>query len=110
MNKYEQLKNLIESDEAEKYITENMESTIENLKRIGIEFTMEELQDMIMAYKASLTDNGEVSIDDLDTVSGGLTIPNPFKGIRPLDLFRKGDRNWFNKYLNNLEKITRGGY
>ena len=111
MNKYELLQNMAEKGEAEQYFTEDLESTAQNLRSAGLDFSLEELQDLAMAYKSSLNEGSELSVDDLEMVSGGaFNLPNPFKGIKLKDIFSKGENNWFNKYLGNLEKITRGGY
>ena len=111
MNKYELLRDMIEKGEAEQYFTEDLESTAKNLQAAGLDFSPEELNDLAAAYKASLKEEGELGCDELDMVAGGaIRLPNPFKGIKPWDLFKKGKDNWFNKYLGNLEKITRGGF
>lgn len=111
MNKYELLQKIAESGEAEQYFTDELESTARNLQAAGLDFSQEELHDLAMAYRASLSEDGELSLENLNLVAGGAwKLPNPFKGIKPADIFKKGKDNWFNKYLGNLANITRGGY
>ena len=111
MNKYELLRKMVESGEAERYFADDLETTVQNLQAAGLDFSPEELQALAMAYRASLTEDGELPLEQLDMVAGGAwKLPNPFKGIKLGDLFRKGKDNWFGKYLNNLEKITRGNF
>lgn len=105
MDKYQKLAELIESGNGSEILDDDMDVTIFNLRKAGMDFSRSELEDMVKAYLASKQDE-ELDESSLEAVAGGAI--NPFKGIRLKDIFSKGNNNWFNKYLGNLEKITRG--
>lgn len=72
MDKYQQFAELISDEEkAKEILSESIEETCENLKKHGLEFTVEELQEMSQGVAVS-SNSDELSADALDDVAGGV--------------------------------------
>lgn len=72
MDKYQQFAELISDEEkAKEILSESIEETRENLKKHGLDFTVEELKEMSQGAAVSANDD-ELSADALDDVAGGI--------------------------------------
>lgn len=72
MDKYQQFAELISDEEkAKEILSESIEETRENLKKHGLDFTVEELKEMSQGVNIS-ANNDELSADALDDVAGGI--------------------------------------
>lgn len=72
MDKYQQFAELISDEEkAKKILSESIEETRENLKKHGLDFTVEELKEMSQGAAVSASDD-ELGADALDDVAGGV--------------------------------------
>lgn len=74
MDKYQALQQLLNDEtKAKEIFTESIEETRENLKKIGLDFSIEELEGI--AEKATVsTASGELDADDLENVAGGVSL------------------------------------
>ena len=75
MDKYQELAELLNDPaKASEILSDSIEQTQANLKANGLDFSIEELQDL--AVKVNANDQEELSEDALDDVSGGLALPS----------------------------------
>lgn len=75
MDKYQELAELLNDPaKANEIFSDSIEQTQANLKANGLDFSIEELQDL--AVKVNANDQEELGEDALDDVSGGLALPS----------------------------------
>ena len=75
MDKYQELAELLKDPaKANEILSDSMEETQANLKANGLDFSIEELEDL--AVKVTAQDEGELGEDALDDVSGGVAFPS----------------------------------
>lgn len=72
MDKYQAFADLMKDEaKAKEIISDSIEETQENLKKLGLEFTIEELEE-IAAKSIAQGEGDELTEDSLDDVSGGV--------------------------------------
>ena len=83
MDKYQELAELLKDPaKAEEILADSIEETQANLKANGLDFSIEELE--ALAAKVTVQEQGELSEDALDDVSGGLLMPAVLYALKHL--------------------------